>query len=191
MCRIEALQYPSGATKGCHACPPQSNDLSPNRQGPIHNTTKQGSEFSPSSRSFAPIWIHIVSTFSRLCQLIQFSNYSYLRHWYTRAVWRTDKQSLYLSVHLAGFDSLPQFLTLSQIFQDYPFVEVIIDFAPDCRRKENVMRKNSTQLKWEKTMSEAAHLGVNGSERYERLLTRQSTASLAPFNFNITFKRTE
>ena len=40
-------------------------------------------------------------------------------------------------------------------------------------------------------MSEAAHLGANGSERYERLVTRQSTAPWALFNFNIIFKRKE
>ena len=155
MCRIGALQYPPGATKGCHACPPQSNDLSPNRQGPIHNTTKQGSEFSPSSRSFAPInapiWIHIVSTFSRLSQLIQFSNYSYLGHWYTRAIWRTGKQSL-LSVCPSGwFRISPTILNFILDFsQDNPFLKVIIDFAANCERRENVMRKKFFRIIWEK-----------------------------------------
>ena len=141
MCRIEALQYPPGATKGCHACPPQSNDLSPNRQGPIHNTTKQGSEFSPPSPSFAPInapiWIHIVSTFSRLCQLIQFSNYSYLRHWYACSM--KDRQTISLSVCPSFWFRFSPTTWTFNFIADFPryysFVKVIIDFASDCERK--------------------------------------------------------
>ncbi len=49
---IEADHVPPGATKGCHACPPQSNDLSPNRQDPIHNITKQAKECSPKTQLF-------------------------------------------------------------------------------------------------------------------------------------------